>query len=108
MYLKTDSGIIQDILLVEEINNAPCVCPEVILHPFMRNVSLAAGLWALINDAHIVLDPSQINQAKTHNGITLSCFIHRLASIPAPCTYSITTTLSPAADQYQMCLSNET
>ena len=45
----------------------PCVCPEVILHPFMRNVTLvvAAGLWALINDAHIVLDPSQINQGKT-------------------------------------------
>ena len=57
-----------------------CVCPEVILHPFMRNVSLAAGLRALINDAHIVLDPSQINQGAKHNGITLSCFIHRLAS----------------------------
>ena len=95
-------------LLVEEINNAPCVCPEVILHPFMRNVSLAAGLWALINDAHIVLDPSQINQAKTHNGITLSCFIHRLASIPAPCTYSITTTLSLLLTNIKCLLSNET
>ena len=56
------------------------MCPEVILHPFMRNVSLAAGLRALINDAHIVLDPSQINQGKTQWYHFILLFIHRLAS----------------------------